>query len=247
MTAPAGPDHFDQLYRNERTAHGLPAATPWDIGGPQPVVQQLVSLGVITGEVLDPGTGPGHHAIHYAAKGLSATGIDASPAAIERARDNARKAGVSVDFRVADATKLDGLHDRFDTVVDCAFYHVFGTEPQLQKAYIEALHRATKPGARLYMFEFGEHNVNGVTMPRSLTEADFRQVLPGAGWQIDYLGPTTYQANISVDTFEMMAARNPDMAEQIQPLVERIRTIEPWLVNGRVHMPFWEVHASRVE
>ena len=44
------------MYRDRRTVHGLPAATPWDIGGPQPVVQQLVSLGAIKGEVLDPGT-----------------------------------------------------------------------------------------------------------------------------------------------------------------------------------------------
>ena len=181
------------MYRDERTAHGLPAATPWDIGGPQPVVQQLVSLGAIKGEVLDPGTGPGHHAIHYASKGLSATGIDASPAAIERAKQNAQKAGVTVEFRLADATKLDGLDDRFDTVVDCAFYHVFSTEPELQKSYAQALHRATKPGARLYMFEFGAHNVNGFKMPRSLSEDDFRQVFPAAGWEITYLGPTTYQ------------------------------------------------------
>jgi hypothetical protein len=66
MTAPAQPNHFDEWYRDQRTAHGLPAATRWDIGGPQPVVQQIVALGVIEGEVLDPGTGPGHHAIHYA-------------------------------------------------------------------------------------------------------------------------------------------------------------------------------------
>ena len=50
------------MYRDDRTTHGLPAATPWDIGGPQPVVKQLVSLGAVKGEVLDPGTGPGHHA-----------------------------------------------------------------------------------------------------------------------------------------------------------------------------------------
>jgi hypothetical protein len=31
---------FDDLYRHERAADGLPAMTPWDIGGPQPVVQQ---------------------------------------------------------------------------------------------------------------------------------------------------------------------------------------------------------------
>ena len=44
---PTDPTRFDEAYRDERVAHGLPAATPWDIGGPQPVVQQLVALGAI--------------------------------------------------------------------------------------------------------------------------------------------------------------------------------------------------------
>lgn len=247
MTAPQESDRFEEMYRDERISHGLPAATPWDIGGPQPVVQQLVALGAVRGEVLDPGTGPGHHAIHYASKGLSATGIDASPAAIERARQNAQKAGVTVDFQVADATKLEGLDGKFDTVVDTAFYHVFTDEPELQNSYARALHRATKPGARLYMYEFGDHTVNGFKMPRSMTADDFRGVLPDAGWEITYLGTTTYQGNVSVEVFEMMAARNPDMADQMTPLLERSRVIEPWLVDGRVHMPFWEVHATRVD
>ena len=86
---PTDPTRFEEMYRDERVTHGLPAATPWDIGGPQPVVQQLVALGAIKGEVLDPGTGPGHHAIYYASQGFSATGIDGSAAAIERARENA--------------------------------------------------------------------------------------------------------------------------------------------------------------
>jgi SAM-dependent methyltransferase len=247
MTAPVEPDHFEEMYRDDRTAHGLPAATPWDIGGPQPVVQQLVALGAVKGEVLDPGTGPGHHAIHFASKGLSATGIDASPTAIERAKQNAQKAGVSVDFQVADATKLDGLEDRFDTVVDSAFFHVFTGEPELQKSYVRALHRATKPGARLFMFEFGEHNINGFRMPNYLTADVFREVLPAGGWQITYLGPTTYQGNISVEVFEQMTARRPDMADEMKPLLERLRVIEPWLTNGRAHMPFWELHATRVD
>jgi SAM-dependent methyltransferase len=246
MTAPVEPDRFEEMYRDDATSHGLPAATPWDIGGPQPVVQQLVALGAVKGEVLDPGTGPGHHAIHYASKGLSATGIDASPAAIERAKVNAQKAGVTVDFQVADATKLDGLENRFDTVVDSAFYHVFATEPELQRSYAQALHRATKPGARLYMYEFGEHNVNGFRMPMGLSEAAFREVLPAAGWEITYLGPTTYQGNVSVEAFETLAARMPDYAEEMRPVLERIRVVEPWLVDGRIHMPFWEVHATRI-
>lgn len=241
------PARFEEMYRDERTSHGLPAATPWDIGGPQPVVQRLVALGAIKGEVLDPGTGPGHHAIYYASKGYSATGIDGSAGALERARENARRAGVSVNFELADATKLEGLEGRFDTVVDCAFYHTFSTEPELQRSYVQALHRATKPGARLYMFEFGEHNVNGFKMLRTLSDKAFRDVLPHGGWEITYLGPTTYLVNMSVEQIEMMAARNPDMADQVQELLEQFRLMEPWLQDGRVHAPFWEVHATRVD
>lgn len=244
---PTDPARFEEMYRDDRTSHGLPAATPWDIGGPQPVVQRLVALGAIKGEVLDPGTGPGHHAIYYASKGYSATGIDGSAAAVERARENAQKAGVSVNFELADAAKLEGYDNRFDTVVDCAFYHTFSTDQDMQHAYVEALRRATKPGARLYMFEFGEHDVNGFKMMRSLSEDDFRDVLPGAGWEITYLGPTTYLVNMSTQTIELMAARNPDMADQVQALLDRFRAMEPWLEGGRVHAPFWEVHATRAD
>src|SRR3984957_192900 len=104
---PNEPTRFEEMYRDERVAHGLTAATPWDIGGPPPVVRQLGALGVIQGEGPDPGAGRGHHAIYYASKGYSATGIDGSEGALERARDNARKAGVSVNFELADATKLE--------------------------------------------------------------------------------------------------------------------------------------------
>ena len=249
MNQPAqtDPSRFEEMYRDQRVSHGLPAATPWDIGGPQPVVQQLVALGAIKGEVLDPGTGPGHHAIYYASKGYSATGIDASPAGLERAQENARKAGVSVNFQLADATKLEGLDGRFDTVVDSAFYHVFSDVPELQKSYARALHRATRPGARLYMFEFGPGNVNGFQMPRSLSEDDFRQVFPDAGWEITYLGPTTYQINMSSENFDQMLKRAPERAEEMKSVAERFHAIEPWLTDGRVHAPFWEVHATRLD
>ena len=244
---PNDPTRFEEMYRDDRVAHGLPAATPWDIGGPQPVVQRLVALGAIRGEVLDPGTGPGHHAIYYASKGYSATGIDGSETALQRARENARKAGVTVNFQLADAMKLDGLDNHFDTVVDCAFYHTFSTEPELQSSYARALHRATKPGARLFMFEFGIGDVNGFYMPRSLSEDDFRTVFPDAGWEITYLGPTTYQINMTSENFEQMLQRYPERAEQLRPVAERFRTFEPWLTDGRVHAPFWEVHATRVD
>ena len=38
---PNDPTRFEEMYRDERLSHGLPAATPWDIGGPQPVTVYL--------------------------------------------------------------------------------------------------------------------------------------------------------------------------------------------------------------
>jgi hypothetical protein len=52
---------------------------------------------------------------------------------------------------------------------------------------------------------------------------------------------------MSMEAFDMMIARNPDKAEQIRPFVEGFRLIEPWLTNGRVYAPFWEMHATRVD
>lgn len=240
-------ERFEQIYRDDRTAQGLPASTPWDIGGPQPAVRRLVALGAIKGEVLDPGTGPGHHAIHFARHGFAATGVDVSETAIDRARDNAAAAGVSVNFEVGNAKTLDGFTDRFDTVVDVAFFNTFAGDDDAQHAYLQALHRATKPGARLYLIEAGDYNVNGFFMPPKMSQDDFRRLLPAAGWQISYLGPTSYLVNVSAAGFEAQVAANPAAPPRIRQIAQRLSAIEPYLDGQLVHAPFWEVHATRVD
>ena len=238
---------FESLYGEAEQTDGL---IPWDIGGPQPVVQQLVAYGGIRGEVLDPGTGPGYHAIHYASQGYSATGIDGSPTAIERAKRNAERAGVQVDFQVADATKLEGFQGRFDTVVDSAFYHVFMDDEAIQTQYAQALHRATKPGARLYMFEFSPHNVNGLQIA-GIPADNFERVLGAGGWRIEYLGPSTYQARFLPQTFEAMRAiraENQDKElERMAPLQQQLSVIDPLLQDHRIHFPVWSVVATRLD
>jgi SAM-dependent methyltransferase len=248
VSNPVGGQGFDELYHDDRSADGLPALTPWDIGGPQPVVQQLVAYGALRGEVLDPGTGPGHHAIHFVSKGYATTGIDSSPAAIDRAKRNARRAGVIVDFRVADATRLEGFESRFDTVVDSAFYHIFLDDEEIQYRYLQALHRATRPGARLFMFEFGRHNVNGIHF-EGLAADNFERVLPSSGWRIDHLGTTTYQVNLSPETLADMSRIGgiQDIADRLKPLQDQLRVIAPLLEHQLVHMPFWTVLATRLE
>ncbi|MDD4866268.1 MAG: class I SAM-dependent methyltransferase, partial [Mycobacterium sp.] len=187
---------FEALYGEPES--GL---IPWDIGGPQPVVQQLVAFGGLRGHVLDPGTGPGYHAIHFASKGYSTTGLDGSASAIQQAKRRAETAGVAVDFQVADATTLDGFEARFDTVVDSAFYHVFLDDEETQTRYVQALHRATRAGARLFMFEFGVHNVNGVQW-EGLPSDNFQRVLSAGQWRMDYLGTSTYVARSAPQTLQ---------------------------------------------
>jgi hypothetical protein len=237
---------FEELYGRERSSEQL---IPWDIGGPQPVVQQLVAYGAVRGEVLDPGTGPGYHAIHYASQGFSTTGVDGSPSAIERAKHNAERAGVQVDFQVADATKLEGFDGRFDTVVDSAFYHVFLDDEETQTRYARALHRTTRSGARLFMFEFGRHNVNGLQFD-GLPADNFERVFGANGWRIDYVGTSTYVSVFSPQTLSFMTNRlsdNPGMAARFEPLQDRLKVLDPLLVNHRVHFPVWAVAATRLD
>lgn len=236
---------FETMYGHRQAASGL---VPWDIGGPQPVVQQLVAFGALRGEVLDPGTGPGHHAIHYASQGYSTTGVDGSPAAIEHARRNAERAGVEVNFQVADATGLAGFEKRFDTVVDSAFYHTLAGDGPAQTRYARALHRATRPGARLFMFELGRHNVNGLAFD-GLAGDDFEQALGAGGWRLDYLGTTTYVGVFGPDALAFLAQMESrhGIAEQMKSLPGQLKVVEPLLDNHRVHLPMWAVVATRMD
>ncbi|GAT12935.1 class I SAM-dependent methyltransferase [Mycolicibacterium novocastrense] len=238
---------FDALYRDEGTVDGLPPLTPWDIGGPQPAVQLLVAYGAVRGRVLDPGTGPGHNAILYASKGFQVTGIDVSPAAIDRAKLNADRAGVDVDFRVGDITALDGLDERFDTVVDSAVYHVFADDESAQSSYAAALHRVTNPGARLYMFEFGQFNLNGVP-GEGLPADNFDRVLAPAGWRIDHLGTTSFQHHFTAEAFAHVPdAPSGPYGERLQRVRKRLGVIEPLLENNVLHWPVWAVVATRID
>ncbi|HEV8713201.1 MAG TPA: class I SAM-dependent methyltransferase [Candidatus Binatia bacterium] len=57
--------------------------------------------------VLDVGCGTGRHAVELARRGYTVTGVDLSRSLLERARQKAIRAGVSVIFRQQDARELD--------------------------------------------------------------------------------------------------------------------------------------------
>lgn len=235
---------YEQLYGDDALAHGVPAATPWDIGDAQPFVKQLVSLGAIRGDVLDPGSGPGHNSIYLASQGFSVTGVDGSASAIERAQASAHAAGVAPTFLVGDATTLDGFDGAFDTVIDSAFFHTLLGDDEAQLRYFNSLHRAARPGARLFMYEFGCHNVNGIVSPAGIPADTFESLMSQTGWQLSYLGTTTYIGTVAATAMDTANA-SAEVREMLDKMVAPLRAVEPFLVDGRVHYPFWEVHATR--
>ena len=83
---------------------------------------------------------------------------------------------------------------------------------ETQQQYLQALRRATKPGARLFMFEFGRHNVDGLVW-EGLPADNFERLLPASGWRLDHLGTTTYQGHFSPEAFAVMSSKaSPELA-----------------------------------
>ncbi|HVX09609.1 MAG TPA: class I SAM-dependent methyltransferase [Pirellulales bacterium] len=95
--------------------------------------------------VLEVAPGPGFFSIELARLGdFRITGLDISQAFVEIARDGARRAGVSVDFRSGNASAMPLAGESFDFVYCSAAFKNFA-EP------IEALdemHRVLRPGGR---------------------------------------------------------------------------------------------------
>ena len=191
---------------------------PWDIGGPQEPIKQLAASGAITGRVLDSGCGTGWHAIELARAGCEVVGIDAAPTAIAQARRNAQTARVAIDFQLGDVTTLDdGYKSQFNAVIDSkCFDNLADTDSR--RRYAKALHHATQPGSRWFIYSFGPGVINGYPNPDFLTEADFRAVLPAAGWKITYVAPMIYQLRYrrrrgntwrSIAMLEVHAERQP--------------------------------------
>jgi 2-polyprenyl-3-methyl-5-hydroxy-6-metoxy-1,4-benzoquinol methylase len=67
-------------------------------------------------KILDIGCGTGRHAIELTKRGYNVTGIDLSEDMINKARKNAKKEDIEVDFRIADARNLS-FKEEFDLVI----------------------------------------------------------------------------------------------------------------------------------
>ncbi|UQX12819.1 class I SAM-dependent methyltransferase [Candidatus Mycobacterium methanotrophicum] len=198
------PFDFDALYRGESPAEGIPAVAtpPWDTRAPKENVVAWQEGGWVRGDVLDIGCGLGDNAVYLAQQGFNVTGLDISPTALSIAERRANDAGVRVTFAVSDSTKLEGYTETFDTIVDSGMFHCL--DDAGKRSYAAAAHRATRPGATLLLSCFSDANPADEDWPRpAVSEQTLRDVLGGAGWDIEALEPASWRREIDGTQVEM--------------------------------------------
>jgi SAM-dependent methyltransferase len=182
---------FDTAYQSEEPRS---AATPWEIGRPQPVVVALAEDGLIQGAVLDAGCGTGEHTIHLVRLGHDVLGVDASKHAIDQARAKAAKAGVPARFEVADALDLGG-EPKYDTIVDSALLHIF--EDDERAAYVRSLHRVCHRDAVVHVLALSDEGPDfGAPV---ISRAAILEAFGGDGWDIEEIRQSEYRVVVDED------------------------------------------------
>ncbi|WIM88293.1 class I SAM-dependent methyltransferase [Candidatus Mycobacterium wuenschmannii] len=184
---------FDPAYRGETNEFGAGARPPWSLGEPQPEIAALIDQGKIKGNVLDAGCGEAAFALHMAALGHTAVGLDASPTAIELAKAGAARQGLTnATFEVADISAFTGYDNRFDTIVDSTLFHSMPVE--LREGYQQSIVRAAAPGASYYVLVFAKTADGGPANP--VTEDELRDVV-SKYWVIDDIRPARIHGNFA--------------------------------------------------
>jgi 2-heptyl-1-hydroxyquinolin-4(1H)-one methyltransferase len=184
---------FENAYKGAAAELGLGTKPPWSIGEPQPEIAALIEQGKFQGEVLDVGCGEAAVDLYLAERGFTTVGLDLSPTAIELARAEAAKRGLTnASFEVADISAFTGYDGRFNTIVDSTLFHSIPVEAR--DGYQQSIVRAAAPGASYFVLVFDRAGLpNGPANP--VTEDELREVV-SKYWTIDEIRPARIHANL---------------------------------------------------
>src|ERR1700760_4023572 len=196
MTQPTQ-DLFENAYRGEAAELGLGTKPPWSIGEPQPEIAALIEQGKFRGEVLDVGCGEAAVDLFLAERGFTTVGLDLSPTAIELAKAEAAKRGLTnASFEVADISAFTGYDGRFNTIVDSTLFHSMPVE--LRDGYQRSIVRAAAPGASYFVLVFDSTGMpDGPANP--VTEDELRDAV-SPYWVIDDIRPARIHAHVPDDS-----------------------------------------------
>ena len=219
---------FETAYRGESTQLGEGVRPPWSIGAPQPELAALIEQGKFHGDVLDVGCGEAAISLHLAERGYTTVGLDLSPTAIDLARREAEKRGLTnVTFEVADISDFAGFPpgsaDRFGTIVDSTLFHSIPVEAR--DGYQQSIVRAAAPGASYFALVFDRAAVTGGPI-NAVTEDELRDVV-SKYWVIDEIKPGRLHAKAPKDFFGM-----PGMEVREEP--NGFVSVGGWLLSAHL-------------
>lgn len=187
---------FESAYRGEVGQLGLGTKPPWSIGGPQPELAALIEAGKFHGEVLDVGCGEAAISLYLAERGYTTVGIDLSPTAIDLARREAEKRGLTnASFEVADVSSFTGYppgsEGRFDTIVDSTLFHSIPVEAR--EGYQQSIARAAAPGASYFVLVFDKAAMP--SGPANAVSAEELRAVVSKYWVVDEIRPARLYGN----------------------------------------------------
>jgi cyclopropane fatty-acyl-phospholipid synthase-like methyltransferase len=131
--------------------------TPWDRVLPVELAGIIIGPQALPpGRALDMGSGNGTKAIFMASHGWRVTAVEAVPQALAESRRRAAKAGVNVDLRQGDVTRLDDLRlePGYTLIFDFGCYH--GLNRKQRDAYARGVDALAANGASLLMMGFSK-------------------------------------------------------------------------------------------
>ncbi len=143
----------------------------WDTGIVPPEVEAFVDSHS-PGRALDLGCGTGTNLLYLAQHGWQVVGVDFSRLAVQTARKRLRFAGLTADVRVDDVTRLTGVQDEYNYVLDIGCYHQLSQDGR--KAYQKNLKRLLAPGG-IWMI-YGHCREVGSNQGHGLTEDDINEM-----------------------------------------------------------------------
>src|SRR5690349_9143202 len=123
-------------------SHYQSGNVPWETGHPSGELRRVIAEdGIAPGPVFEAGCGTGINAVWLAQQAFDVTAVDVSQVAIEKARERAAEAGVSVRFEVADVLDLPAGYGPFPFFFDRGCYHAVRRTDA--GAYVRSLRRVT--------------------------------------------------------------------------------------------------------
>jgi ubiquinone/menaquinone biosynthesis C-methylase UbiE len=192
MSSPSAATHdsfWDRSYRaGDHLEHWEPPAVP-------PELVAALASGLVRGgqTALDVGCGTGAEAVFLAGAGVSVLGVDASPVALALAARRAAAAGVTVDWRLGDATRLPVADKAVDLVLDRGCLHVIAR--RRRKLYAKEVARVLRPGGALLLRGAREDDEEAGLIGISRREAT--RLFAARGFTLASFSPLTMAARAS--------------------------------------------------